>query len=198
MNDISISVTTSLTDQPSPEGGPAIPAPPECDIWVPINGWNGIYEINNKGHVRRLKGRFCPDAPRLLNPKKNTSGYFQVRLSNNGYFKAFTLHRLLCLTFKPNPLLLPVVNHIDGNKLNNDLDNLEWTTYKQNNDHAMYVLGKNRGSARAFAKLNESDIPIIRTLTSRGFSTRQIGRLFATSGAAISHISTKRSWTHVD
>jgi hypothetical protein len=105
----------------------------------PIKGLEGFYSITKSGRVFSL--------PR--NPKRNKNCYLtnEISISQNKdykYFKAWihpinkhiSLHRALAMTFIPNPENKPMVNHIDGDKLNNDLSNLEWVTAKENAIHA--------------------------------------------------------------
>lgn len=79
------------------------------------------YKISNLGRIYSVKRRACLKVKKLGN-----SGYYQVRLSKNGHYVYKNLHRILAETFIPNPNNLRTVNHINGNKLDNRLDNLEW------------------------------------------------------------------------
>ena len=72
----------------------------------------------------------------MLNGSIRLSGYKQYRLSKNNEKINFYAHRLVAEAFLPNPNNLPIVNHKDGNKLNNNLDNLEWVSYSENCEHA--------------------------------------------------------------
>jgi len=92
--------------------------------YVEIKGYEGLYWINKKGEV---KSRY-----RVKKLSINKDGYYIVNLSKNGKGKSFYIHRLLALHFIPNPDNLPQVNHKDENKLNNDLNNLEWCTQDYN------------------------------------------------------------------
>lgn len=96
---------------------------------VKINDYEN-YEINKEGNIFSLK------RDKYLKYSIQKSGYKYVYLCKNGKQKAFLLHRLIALNFLPNPENLPEINHIDGNKLNNDLNNLEWVTRSQNQKHA--------------------------------------------------------------
>ena len=94
------------------------------EIWKPVVGWEGIYEVSNLGKVRNMYGVI------LIGWK--TKDYHYISLSKNGKNKKYRVHRLVAQAFIPNPKNLPVVNHIDENKLNNCVDNLEWCTQEEN------------------------------------------------------------------
>lgn len=92
--------------------------------WKTIQGYEQ-YEVSNEGQVRNKK------TGRILKPGNNR-GYLQVLLCKNGKQKWFLVHRLVAIMWIPNPNGYPVVNHIDENKENNSVDNLEWCSYKYN------------------------------------------------------------------
>ena len=98
------------------------------EIWRDIKGYEGIYQISNKGRVKSLHyGK-----EKILSPSKH-SGYFFVRLFKKGEKpKEFDIHRLVAQAFLPNPDNLPIVNHKDENKLNNNVENLEWCNSEYN------------------------------------------------------------------
>ena len=98
------------------------------EIWKDIEGYEGIYKISNLGNVKSLERTLW---------NGHTYGYYTVRLSKDGKGKNHLLHRLLAVAFIPNPNNLPIINHKDGDKTNINLDNLEWSTYKDNNEHAI-------------------------------------------------------------
>lgn len=110
------------------------------EIWKPIAGYEGIYEISNLGRVKSLNyhrsGKEC-----VLKPNKHNCGYIRATLSNGGHMLSYYVHRLVAEAFIPNPDHLPQVNHIDEDKTNNRVDNLEWCTAKYNNN---YGTGKDR------------------------------------------------------
>lgn len=95
------------------------------------------YLISRSGTVIGLLGRPLKHHP-------NVDGYPVVYLRKEGKTHCVRLHRQLAKTFIPNPNDLPIVNHLDGNKTNHNLDNLEWTTHQENVTHAIQVLGINK------------------------------------------------------
>ena len=92
--------------------------------------YENIYEINNLGIIKNKITN------KILKYKLHNKGYFSINLYKNKTSKTYLIHRLIAIHFIPNPNNYPCVNHIDGNKLNNNLENLEWCSYKENNQHA--------------------------------------------------------------
>ena len=89
------------------------------------------YEANEDGQVRNIKTK------RILKPIKRKTGYLEYNLYLKDKTSIFiTAHRLLALNFLDNPNNLPTVNHLDSNKENNNISNLEWSTYSNNEKHA--------------------------------------------------------------
>lgn len=96
-----------------------------------LNGWEGIYQVSNTGKIRRL----FKNKTRELKGVIKKGGYKSVLLKANGKYKCELIHRLVAKAFIPNPNDLPQVNHKDENKLNNNIDNLEWCTAKYNSNY---------------------------------------------------------------
>lgn len=98
----------------------------ERERWKSIPNYEGLYEVSNKGKVKSIK-RSC-----ILLTTVSNCGYERVDLWKNGKKKRYSIHRLVAISFIPNPLNLPMVNHKDENRKNNNVDNLEWCDDKYN------------------------------------------------------------------
>lgn len=105
------------------------------EIWKDIPNYEGLYQISNKGRVKsfRQSSKLGKVAEYILKPSVANNGYCQVTLYDNTIRKKFLIHRLVANAFLPNPNNLPQVNHKDENRLNNNVENLEWCTAEYNN-----------------------------------------------------------------
>lgn len=105
------------------------------EIWRPVVGYEGLYEVSNTGLIRSLD-RFVGNRNRIkgkiLSIQIEKGGYCSVALSKYGKMKRYKIHRLVAQAFIPNPEGLPQVNHKDEDKTNNSVDNLEWCSSKYN------------------------------------------------------------------
>ena len=114
------------------------------EIWLPIPKYEGLYEASNLGNVRsvdrivggmgdhHLKGKpksFCLSGPK-------SKKYYYVNLYKNCKGNLYSVHRIIATLFVPNPNHYGVVNHVDGNQLNNHFGNLEWCNFRENVSHA--------------------------------------------------------------
>lgn len=100
------------------------------EIWKDISGYEGLYQVSNLGDVRSLNYRRSGELKLLK--QGNVHGYKRVELSKNGKKKKYWVHRLVAITFISNPNNLPMVNHKDEDKTNNNVNNLEWCDAKYN------------------------------------------------------------------
>lgn len=107
------------------------------EIWKPISGYEGLYEVSNLGNVRSLDYR-CTGKTCLLMPRENGRGYLRVDLCKDGKQRHFPVHRLVAQAFIPNPLGKPTVNHKNEIKTDNSVDNLEWMTVSENNAYGTH------------------------------------------------------------
>lgn len=125
------------------------------EIWKDIKGYEGLYQVSNLGRIKSLP-RNTKNQYKNGIIKQNVirgKGYYYVNLYNKNN-KLFTIHKLVAETFIPNPNKLPCINHIDGNKLNNRIDNLEWCSYSNNEIHAY----KHNLKTPLFKKVNQYDL----------------------------------------
>ena len=127
------------------------------EIWKDIKGFEGLYKVSNLGKVKRIKRKIKnqyifkgeKDINYILKGNKNQKGYLQVKLFKDDEAKNYLIHRLVAETFIPNPNNYSQINHIDENKQNNCIDNLEWCTCNYNNNY---------GTKKQRLKLNHNPI----------------------------------------
>ena len=121
------------------------------EIWKPINGYEGIYEVSNTGRIKSLEreysnsGSYSGKIKRkesIIKQNINRLGYHVVTLSKNGVRKFHIVHRLVAFAFLENPNSFKEVNHKDLNKSNNNVDNLEWCDRTYNINHFYHYSNK--------------------------------------------------------
>jgi hypothetical protein len=113
------------------------------EIWKPVKGYEGLYKVSNMGRIKSVerymknhsKLQLVPE--KIKSPQDNGHGYLWVQLCKNSKCSYRYVHRLVAEAFIPNPDNKPQVNHLDYNKQNNCVDNLEWVTAKENNEYSM-------------------------------------------------------------
>lgn len=175
--------------------------------WRPVVGYEKSYKVSNWGNVqsldRTVRGPYGSTRTRrgkLLVPFENGCGYKSVSL-HGGVRKRETMrvHRLVAQAFIENPDDSPYVNHIDGNKTNNLVSNLEWCTPIENNIHAVNTgLIDQKGQRNTQSKLNSIQVRIIRRLRQFGYGTdREIGKLFGVTKSNVWHLCSDSSWRHI-
>lgn len=168
--------------------------------WRPIKGYEGFYEVSSHGRVRSLdrvvdRCNWCPQnrQGKILKGTENRDGYIKVRLYKNSTGKVFSVHRLVAQAFLPNLKKLSTINHQDGNKQNNRVDNLEWASYKENNNHAIRTgLKKTKTGAQSQrAKLTQTQVNEIRkeyVPRKRGKNTCTLAKKYGVSQKTIWNI----------
>jgi hypothetical protein len=116
------------------------------EMWKPIKGYDGIYEISNLGRIKSLSRQVGGKGgckyilkERYLKLEETKTGYIKVILSRNWKYKTVLVHRLVAEAFIPNPHNLPCINHKDERKNNNNVDNLEWCTRKYNSNYGTAI-----------------------------------------------------------
>lgn len=174
--------------------------------WRDVVGYEGWYAISNHGRVMRTRGGTNTYPGRILKQGSDRDGYKNVGLSRNGSQKTAKVHHLVMVAFV-GPMGNMQVNHIDGIKDNNRIDNLEYVTASQNIRHSIDVLGnKNTGAPiGTFAgernpnsRLDSEKVAEIRRLLATNLYTQaRIASMFNVSQLTISNISTEKTWRSV-
>ena len=174
------------------------------EVWIKIINYDG-YEISTKGQIRSLDRKIIQinGSNRFFNGKilkQNIDklGYKRccIRIKNNRTAKNLTVHRLVAQAFIPNPLNLPQVNHIDGDKTNNNIENLEWCTAKENINHGhnngLYdnIIGEKNYNS----KLSNKEVLEIRELWKTGkYFQRHLSEKYNVTITTISYIVNNKS-----
>jgi hypothetical protein len=167
------------------------------EVWKKIKGYD-YYEVSNNGNVKSNHKR-SKDKP-LLNLRVTKKGYRRVKLSKNGKEKMFLVHRLVAEAFIPNPKNKPFVNHKNGLKNDNNLNNLEWVTAKENSVHAVINKLNNplRGENNGNSKLDVLKVIDIRTkYDGKKHTFKSLSKEYNVSKTLIGSIVNKKIWKHI-
>lgn len=172
------------------------------EIWKDIAGYEGLYQISNKGRVKSLnrlvkdttKDRVQKIRGRILKYCDNGKGYKMVYLNKNRERKNYYVHRLVAETFIPNPKQLPEVNHKDLNKANNKISNLEWITELDNKRHYRMteiakIRNKERGETRREAYKKQIDKVIPRIIFEYSKNNKTLKQINIDTGIGVATIS---------
>ena len=178
----------------------------KSEIWKNIKSYEGLYQISNLGNVRsldrviegggsqnkrKLKGR-------VLKSSLKSNGYLGFTLCKEGSFKYVSGHRLVAENFLKNPHGLKQVNHIDGNKVNNEVTNLEWCNAFQNMKHAFESnLVDNRGEGSPNSKYKEKEILEVKKLLQEGYGNSIIAKMTGVSRTTVYRIKMNLQWRHL-
>lgn len=136
---------------------------------------------------------------KILKQVSRKDGYLHVNLCNSHSVKAKSVHRLVAMAFVEGNAPSMQVNHKDGDKRNNHVDNLEWVTQKQNTVHAYNngLIKIPKGIDRPCAKLTEESVRTIRLALSEQPNQKELATKFCVSPATISMIKSKKIWAHL-
>jgi HNH endonuclease len=148
------------------------------------SNYSEIYDIKRKG--------------KRLSSKKNIYGYVRCGLSKKGKYEFFSIHRLIAEAFLKKEKNQDQVNHKNGIKHDNHLENLEWVTAKENIKHAKdYGLINISGENHYYSKLKSSDVVEIKKLLKKGNTNVDISKVFNVTATCISSIKHNKSWKHI-
>ena len=165
--------------------------------WRAVVGFEGYYEISSQGRLRNAKTRNGSHKGRILRACPTKKGYPHTNLCVDGGMTTRTIHRLVCEAFlglRPDGLQ---VNHKNGDKADNRVENLEYVTAKENAQHARTVLGRGRGEDMGTPKLTEADVRKIRAMAAEGATHRSIAAMFGVCKTTVGYAIIGRSWSHV-
>lgn len=162
--------------------------------WLPVPGYEETYEVSDVGRVRRIKecgtGRRAGPIPRSLNPHFDRDGYKRIELRSNCKGRILLVHRLVLAAFVgPCPDGLQV-NHKNGVRDDNRIQNLEYVTPSENNRHSYRILKKKHWKA----KLTEEQAASIRRLLAEGHAIGALSSRFVVSRSTISLIKLGKIW----
>jgi hypothetical protein len=171
------------------------------EIWKDIEGYERYYQVSNFGRVKSLerivkhsKGGKKIVKERILNNCICGSGYYTVLLAKEGVNKRIMNHVLVAKSFLKNPNNKRTVNHIDCNKLNNNLSNLEFSTDSENQIHASKNGLKPKGEKHVNSKIKSKDVLYIRNSSK---TCKELGEMFNISFQTVSKIKLKKTWKHL-
>lgn len=153
------------------------------------------YLIDRHGNIFRER-RGCLQT---IKSRVDTSTYKRVMLyTNEGKAKTYLVHRLVAITYLDNPDNLPCVNHIDGNKLNNKVENLEWCSHSYNMKHAFSLgLKSNLGECNPRSQIREEDVISCYKMLLDGARVCDIHKKFGYTKDTINKIKNKITWKHL-
>lgn len=178
------------------------------EVWRDVVGYEGLYEVSNLGNVRgvarthlrydRHGNAYEVHVPaRYLVKKDNSNGYYRVSLSRDNRVRRFLVHRLVAMAFVENPDNLPVIDHIDGDRHNNDASNLRWCT-QGDNLHYSYQNGRETVFTRAYVRKHQARAtsrPVIRSDGEEFPSVVAASRALGLSESAVSQVVNGRAKT---
>jgi len=176
------------------------------EIWKNIEGYNGDYKISNLGNimstkriVKRNNGRDLPMPERIMKPFLSKRGYLLVTLNNNKKTKHHSVHRLVAIAFISKVEDENIVHHVDGNPLNNNLNNLEWCTISKNTKHAVNdgFLNTRKGRDCNFAKLTEKEVIKIKRMLKGKVTHKKISIIYGVCPSTITEINRGANWAQI-
>lgn len=170
--------------------------------WLPVVGWERAYEVSSLGRLRRVAGGCGTRAGRILNPTRLANKYLAVRFRHNSRYSRPLAHRVVAEAFLGPPPAGMQVNHKDGVRSNNHLENLEYVSCSGNHLHAYRTLGRtpvsNKGTAAGRAKLTDEQVRAIRIRYAAGDVSQQaLADEYSVSQTMIGFIVRRANWSHL-
>jgi hypothetical protein len=166
------------------------------ETWKNIIDYEGLYQVSNFGNVKSLGNEFTRKE-RLLKLSPQSKGYLTVVLQKNTTRKMVLVHRLVAEYFIPNIDNKPQVNHINGIKTDNRIENLEWVSHRENLNHAIENNLVLKGDKNPTSKLKENEVIMIHNLLSKGVCIKALSKKYNVSFGTISGIRSGRYWEYL-
>lgn len=162
------------------------------EVWKAIRGYTGLYEVSSTGKVKCLNTNTIKIRPHI-------NKYVYVSLTKKGVSKSYLVHRLVARSFIKNKKYKPQVNHINGIKNDNRVQNLEWCTASENIQHALAagLIKYPKGENKPNTKFTNEDVLKIRKNHLDGVSSREIALKYNVTQQAIHNIVTRKNWKHI-
>lgn len=173
----------------------------EGEIWAWVSGYEGLYQISNFGRIKSFPRNGTGKEIKILRPGLTKDGYLRIYLYKNNTPRRFNIHRLVAETFISNSENKPHVNHKDGNKFNNCVKNLEWSTVAENNQHAYDAGLKKAVGNSADSKLTSEQIYWIREHyipRNKEYGERALAKKFNVTQSTISNVILRKHYKDVD
>ena len=166
------------------------------EVWKDIKDFEGLYQVSNLGNVKRLQGKGCSQE-RIISKSINKFGYIYIGLHNKGIYRKIKAHRLVGIAFIDNPNNKKTINHINGIKTDNRVENLEWCTFLENKQHAVNIgLTNTKGTKHYLSKLSEKQVLEIREI-GLSKSIAYLSRKYGVSETNVSKIIKREIWKHI-
>lgn len=166
--------------------------------FVPVKGYDGIYEVSNLGRIKSLERVDCKGQHRkslFKSPSFDQNYYLITSLSQDRVNKMVKFHRVVADAFIPNPENKSEINHINGIKWDNRVENLEWVTPRENKIHAEEIgLRKTKGEANASSKLTNE---IVLEIFNSNKSNKELAIQYQIGVLQISRIKMGYNWSHI-
>lgn len=175
-------------------------------LWKPVVGFEGLYEVSSEGEVRSVdrwlttrRGARIFRKGVSMTPRIGKSGYLYINLYRDSLSFTKKVHRLVAEAFCPNPRGAVQVNHVDGQKLNNLAENLEWVTASENTRHAVAngLNAPQSGELSHRSSIKNSDVDKIRAKILEGVPLEEVARTFGVTRAVVSGIKSGRRWAEI-
>lgn len=179
------------------------------EIWKDVVGCEGYYQVSNLGRIKSLDrqivnrlGVVTNFSSKIMYLKAGKFGYIIANINTSGYKRQVKAHRLVAMAFIPNPLNKPQVNHINGIKTDNRVENLEWCTASENRIHALKtgLANSSNGINQGNSKLTNEQVLKIRELALHGMNSIQIRKEIGIENfckSQICDIIKRKAWKHI-